>query len=236
MNIAICDDEEIFRTYLRELLVRNSFAGGIDIQVEEYAGGEALLGADREKKFRPDIIFLDIRMPGLDGMETARVLRRRGTKCLIVFLTSLSEYAREGYEVRAFRYLLKEEAERELGRVMEECRRELGEENWFSFTQGHRVYRIPIEDILYFESKKRLVLVHTTKESYSFYRKLDMLEGELQGGGFLRCHRSYLVQERYVRSWKGNSLQLKDGTEVPISRSCEKEVNRRLMLRKGQLI
>lgn len=233
MNIVICDNEEIFRTYLRNLLVKDSFFGGTDIQVEEYADGEALLASWDEGRIRPDILFLDIRMPGLDGMETARALRQKGAKCLIVFLTSLSEYAREGYEVRAFRYLLKEEAERELGRVMEGCRKELGKENWFSFTQGHQIYRIPVEDIFYFESKKRLVLAHTAKESYSFYRKLDILEGELQGGGFLRCHRSYLVQERYVRSWKGSSLQLKDGTEVPISRGYEKEVNRRLMLRKG---
>ena len=79
-----------------------------------------------------------------------------------------------------------------------------------------------------------MVVLHTAGESYSFYQKLDALERELEGSGFLRCHRSFLVQERYVRSWMGRSLWLEDGTEVPISRGCEKEVNRRLMLRKGQ--
>lgn len=233
MNIAICDDEEIFRTYLRNLLVKDSFACGQDIRVEEYALGEALLAAVEEESIRPDLIFLDIRMPGLDGLETARALRQKGEKSLIVFLSSLSEYARKGYEVKAFRYLLKEEADRELGKVMEECRKELGED-WFSFVQGHQIHRIPKDDILFFESQKRLILLHTARESYTFYRKLDMLEAELEGSGFLRCHRSYLVQERYVRRWKGNSLWLEDGTEVPVSRGFEKEVNRRLMLRKGE--
>ena len=148
---------------------------------------------------------------------------------MTVFLSSLSEYARKGYEVRAFRYLLKEEAERELSRVMEDCGRELGEACWFSFAQGQQTCRGPREDILYFESRKRGGVLHTGRESHAFYRKLD----ELEGGGFLRCHKSYLVQERYVRGWKGRSLWLEDGTEVPISRGYEKEVNRRLMLRKG---
>lgn len=233
MNIAICDDEKIFRKCLRELLVKDNFAGGADIRVEEFESGEALLNACEKGTTRYDILFLDIRMPGLDGLETARALRQKGEKCLIVFLSSLAEYARKGYEVRAFRYLLKEEAERELGKVMEACRKELGEERWFSFAQGHETYRISLEDILYFESKKRLILLHTETESYSFYQKLDEVEGKLEGGRFLRCHRSYLVQERYVRSWKGNSLWLTDGTELPISRGYEKEVNRRLMLRKG---
>ena len=231
-NIAICDDEEIFRTYFRNLLVRDSFARSQDIRVEEYDCGEALLAAWEDGTARPDIIFLDIRMPGLDGLEAARVLRQRGEKCLIVFLSSLSEYARKGYEVKAFRYLLKEEADRELGKVMEECMRELGEEEWFSFAQGHQEYRIPIEKILFFESRKRVVLLHTAGESHSFYQKLDVLEAELGERGFLRCHRSYIVQERFVRRWKGNSLWLEDGTEVPVSRGFEKEVNRRLMLRK----
>ena len=233
MRIAICDDEAIFRTYLRGLLVKDSFARGTDIQVAEYADGEALLEAAAAEG-PPDVVFLDIRMPGMDGLETAGRLRQRGDRCLIVFLTSLSEYARKGYEVRAFRYLLKEEAERELSRVMEDCRRELGEGAWFSFAQGRQTFRVPTEDILYFESRKRVVLLHTAGESYSFYQKLDALERELEGSGFLRCHRSFLVQERYVRSWMGRSLWLEDGTEVPISRGCEKEVNRRLMLRKGQ--
>lgn len=233
MNIAICDDEDIFRKHFRELLLRESFVQNTDIQVQEYTSGEELLAAYSESGFRADVIFLDIRMPGTDGMETARLLRQRGEKCLIVFLTSLSEYARKGYEVKAFRYLLKEEADKEIGGVMKECVQELGEENWFTFSQGHCHYSVPVGDILYFESRRRLVYLYTAVREYSFYEKLDAVEAQLSGNGFLRCHRSFLVQERYVRSWKENALWLEDGRELPVSRGFEKEVNRRLMLRKG---
>lgn len=233
MNITICDDEDIFRRHLKELLLKESFAQNMDILVQEYTCGEELLEAYSEAGFTTDVAFLDIRMPGMDGLELARQIRDRGGKCLIIFLTSLSEYARKGYEVRAFRYLMKEEADRELGRVLRECIRELGEEAWFSFSQGHCHYSIPRGDILYFESRKRLVYLYTAEETYSFYQKLDAVEEQLAGCGFLRCHRSFLVQERFVRGWKENVLWLEDGRELPISRACEKEVNRRLMLRKG---
>ena len=233
MKVAVCDDEPVYRLYLREILARESLVRNLEIEVTEYAGGEALLEAYTRDPLSMDIVLLDILMPGMDGMETAKALRKRGAGCVIVFLTSLEDFARQGYEVRAFRYILKEEADRELGKVMEDCRRELGEGDWFSFAQGHKMCRIPKVNILYFESRKRLVLLHTASESYPFYRKLDELEEELQGSGFLRCHKSYLVHERYVRSWKGSRLWLEDGTELPISRGCEREVNRRLMLREG---
>lgn len=232
MRVAICDDEKVFRAHLKELLVKDSFAKGADITVSEYACGEDLLKAyTGEPAFCADILFLDIRMQGMDGLETARRLREQNCNCLIIFLTSLAEYARKGYEVKAFRYLLKEEADREIGRVMEECRRELGAEEYFSFTWERCNYSIHKKDILYFESRKRLIYLYTAKRKYQFYQKLDYLEEQLAQSGFLRCHRSFLVQERYVKGWRENVLWLEDGTELPVSRTYEKEVNRKLMLR-----
>lgn len=235
MHIAICDDESFFREHLRKLLLNYSFQENIDIHISEYAGGETLLAACSEgPEKNMDVLFLDIRMDGTDGMETARLLRAQGCKCLIVFLTSLTEYVQKGYEVKAFRYLLKEQMSNELGRVMDACRQELGTEEYFSFSYERCSYRIPRQDILYFESRKRLIVIHGRNGMYRFYQKLDVLENQLAGVGFLRCHRSFLVQERYIRSWKENALWLEDGTEIPISRTYEREVNHRLMVRAGE--
>lgn len=234
MHIAVCDDEELFREHLKKLLLEYSFKENEEICIAEYSCGEALLEAYSQEGIQDDLIFLDIRMGGTDGMETAKRLRAKGCRCLIVFLTSLGEYAQRGYEVKAFRYLLKEQIEGDLRKVMDACRQELSGEDYFCFSYERCSYRIPKRDILYFESRKRLVILHTEKEEHRFYQKLDDLELQLSGEGFLRCHKSFLVQERHIKSWRESALWLEDGTQLPVSRTYEKEVNRRLMLRNGR--
>lgn len=232
IQAAVCDDEPIFRSHIRELLVQDSIRHGYDLYVKEYADGSELLSSF-EKGQAMDVLFLDIRMKEKDGMETARILREKGCSCLIVFLTSMSEYMQKGYEVRAFRYLLKEQADSELESVMRECRRELATDSFFGFSCEHKNYSVRKSDILYLESSKRLILLHTAGEVFRFYQKLDHLEEQLARDGFLRCHRSFLVREDCVKGWKEDELWLENGERIPISRSYEKEVNRRLMLRIG---
>lgn len=232
IQAAVCDDEPIFRAHIRELLVQDSVKQGYDLYVREYADGGELLSSFEQGQAM-DVLFLDIRMKERDGMETARILREKGCSCLIIFLTSASEYMQKGYEVRAFRYLLKEQADSELGGVMRECRRELAADSFFVFSCEHRNYSVRKTEILYLESSKRLILLHTAGEVFRFYQKLDNLEEQLAQDGFLRCHRSFLVREDRVKGWKENELWLENGERIPVSRSYEKEVNRRLMLRMG---
>ena len=232
MHIVICDDERIFLTYFRQLLVKDSIEKGKDIVVTEYSCGEELVKAYTQgTETSVDILFLDIYMGGMNGLETARILREKGCGCLIVFLTNMEEYAREGYEVKAFRYLLKEQVDMEIGRVMDACRKELETEEYFVFSYERCSYHVRKRDIFYFESRKRMVILYAQNGQYQFYQRLDVLEEQLAGEGFLRCHRSFLVQERYVKSWKENALWLEDGTQIPISRTYEKAVNKRLLLR-----
>ncbi len=233
MHVIICDDESIFRARLRELLVKESFAKNMDVEVSEYEDGGRLLQDYKDGCAQCDILFLDVRMKDMDGLKTARLLRSEGMEGLIVFLTNLPEYARMGYEVRAFRYLLKDEAEEGLSQVLDACRSELEAERFFNFSWEHRFFSVPKAEILYFESRKRLMLLHTARKNYQFYQKMDVLEKQLSGEGFFRCHRSFLVQERYVRGWQERALWLEDGTVLSVSRSYEKEVNRRLMLNRS---
>ena len=90
MRIAICDDEAVFRTYLRDILVKDSLARGTDIQVAEYADGEALLEALEAPDDYVDVVFLDIRMPGMDGLETAQAILEEHPEAKIVMVSSLA--------------------------------------------------------------------------------------------------------------------------------------------------
>ena len=93
---------------------------------------------------------------------------------------------------------------------------------------------MPKGDILFFESEKSLLYLNTKKAVYCFQGKLDDLERELRESGFLRCHKNFLVQECYVRGWKDQLLRMENGAKIPIGRSFEKEVNRRLAMRQGR--
>ncbi|MCD8325850.1 MAG: LytTR family DNA-binding domain-containing protein [Lachnospiraceae bacterium] len=250
LHIAVCDDEPVFAEHIRNLLVSDSILKGYELNIEIYQNGEALLKAWKNGcSF--DVIFLDIlldagmlqkcmqgeRMPEnqdgkepLNGFETAELLRKAECGALIVFLTSLSSYVQKGYEVRAFRYLLKSQMKEELVRAMEDCRRELAAEDYFQFTCERESCQVRKRDISYLESDKRMVYLHTDKQTYHFYRELDELESERCGDGFLRCHKSYLVQIRHVAGWKENQLRMEDGTVIPVSRAYRDEVKRRLLL------
>lgn len=230
MHVAVCDDEKVFREHLKQHLTEYSFQTNRDIKISEYDDGETLLEAySGGALWDMDILFLDIRMGEMDGMEAARRLRNGGCQSLIVFLTSLPEYLQKGYEVKAFRYLLKEQGFQELKRIMDACVGELETDSYFLFSWERCRYSIPKKEILYFESRKRLVFLYTAAGSWQFYQKLDELEKQLEGEGFLRCHRSFLVQERYVKGWRDDALWLEDGRELPVSRTYRKRVNQRLM-------
>lgn len=200
MHVAVCDDEDIFREYLKKLLLEYSFKTDEEMIITEYSCGEALLDAYSQGGMAEDVIFLDIRMNGMDGMEAAKLLRGQGCGCLIVFLTSLEEYARRGYEVKAFRYLLKDQAESDLGPVLDACRMELAGEDYFCFSYERCSYSVPKREILYFESKKRLVLLHAAKKNTDFIRSWMIWSFSCPGRGFCGATKAFWYRNAISRA------------------------------------
>ncbi len=231
MKIAVCDDEPVYRQVLTERILREGIAGGYETSITEYADGNALLAAvDRDGG--ADVYFLDIETDAGpdDGIRTARELRRRGDRGLIVYVTGFMEYMQTGYEVKAFRYLLKNQIDRDLGQVLLDIRRELTEEDCFSFQRNKETVCVKLRDILYLESDRRLVHIKCRQGQESFYGSLDKVEEELAEKGFLRCHKSYLVNRDRVKSFSGEQVVLEEGTVLPVSRAYCKEVKRELTL------
>lgn len=229
MRIAICDDEPLYRQILREKIEKDSFAHDYDADISEYASGRQLIEAT-ENGITADVFFLDIQTeygPD-DGIRTGRELRRRGENGLIVYITGFIDYVQTGYEVKAFRYLLKSQISEKLPQVLADIRLELSASE-YAFQTGGEILRVDKRGILYLESSGRILRLVTSGDEYRFYDTLDHAEKEL-GDGFLRCHRSFLVNKQLIRKCSGRQIILPGDIAVPISRSYADKVKKCLLL------
>lgn len=135
LEIAICDDEKKLRLDLRHVIEKELALDGVEFGLTEYESGEALLRGIRERN--ADIIFLDIEMGGMNGMEAARTLRKNGQPAVIIFVTSYPDFVFHGYEVRALNYILKPYQEKKIKEVLRDALKELeiSTEKYFTVEQ-----------------------------------------------------------------------------------------------------
>lgn len=184
--------------------------------IEEYDSGRALLDALRDTKHGPDLLFLDIFMEGLTGVETARQMREQGYRTQIIFLTNSPDFAEESYDVEASAYLLKPLRLDKLHKTLE---RIIGPSNrkCVSVRCGHaKPERIYTDNITYVESAAYRLRVHLADQRVLETRdKLSSFEERMDDKRFLRCHQSYLVNMDYIVDDKGEFV-LRDGTHIPI--------------------
>ena len=228
MRIAICDDELRYRRMIHEKLLQDSICHDYEAEISEYASGAELLAA-MERGYSADVFFLDIQMEGGDeGIRLGRALRRRGVDGLIVYITGFIDYVQIGYEVKAFRYLLKSQIAEGLPKVLGDIRQELSGSSYL-FQAGGESLRVDKRDILYLESRIRILRLGTAEREYSFYDSLDHAQQEL-GESFLRCHRSFLVNIDRIRRYSSSEIVLEGDVPIPVSRSYGKAVRQRLML------
>lgn len=216
-RIAVCDDEKIFIDRIRSIL--------LDCEIQGFTDSRLLLQT-LESGERYDVIFLDIAMPGLDGIGLAREIRELDEDVIIVFVTSKVEFMQIGYEVRAFRYLLKDQLESGLPAIWADIEKELAdrEDQYFVFDYNRQTYRYACKEILYFESSLRRVILHAKSGTAVLYGGLDEIEAEHPA--FVRIHKSYLVNPRYVRTVSAGNVITTDGEVLPVSRRYKKEAEK----------
>lgn len=227
LSVAVCDDEPHVRTELLTVAGDYFAHADIDGRFTEFADGESLLAAYENGTADFQIILLDIKMRGLNGISAARALRAYDANALIVFVTSSAEYVFRGYEVKAFRYVLKTELSHAFRKILEECVEELcATAQTYTFRTGTQETAVRLADILYFESNRRQITLHTKQECYTYYDKLDTIEKTLRGNDFVRCHQSFLVNAKEIRSVKTDSLLLLNGEALPVSKSRKNSVRK----------
>ena len=228
MRIAVCDDEKYFRDMICEAI--NAFYQSLDVLCLPIASGAELIAAF-EKGQRFDAVFLDIEMPPPDGMETARRLHEFSAELPVIFLTSHTELAMDGYEVGAFRFLQKPvvsekltQALKDIGQLCDRkktvCIRENGEEHFLS-----------PDDIIYAEADNNSVRFITAEREYQTRMKiteaLTMLD--TASDSFCRVHRSVIVNLAHIISRSGSEVRLDSGIVLPVSKSYGDELKKRLM-------
>ena len=221
MNIAVVDDEEAIREQISGFIKKRN----PDFDISGFATGEGLLAAG--KKF--DMIFLDIQMEGMGGIEAARALRQSGVDVVVIFITGIREYVFEAFDVSAFHYLLKPIEEQKFmevfGRAAEEAGKRKGQRERKIFIRTkNRGYTLNLNSILYIESRGKKVEIHTTdmEDVIESYATMDKLEEQLEDG-FYRCHRGYLVNMAHIARYDSDSIFLSSGEKVYLTRKKHNE-------------
>ena len=219
LQLAVCDDERVFRSDLRKLLGTELELCGIDYHISEFTSGEELIAG--LEKADCQILFLDIEMKGIDGVEAARRLRETKRQMEIVFVTSYADFVFQGYEVRALNYILKPYEPEKIAAVLHTAPEALDieAEKYYVIDQRGGSIRVPLSSVKYFSSDRRTVHAVTTEQEYTFYEKLSDLETELPDT-FVRIHNRYLVHLKYLEAVRQNTAVV-DGEELPVSRSCK---------------
>lgn len=218
MKIAVCDDVSADRQIISEYLLRYSQENLLDIQIAEFDGGEELLLAFSASPFK--IIFIDIYLDGISGVETAYKIREVDKGCSIIFTTSSVDYRADGFEVGAIHYLVKPVTYLDATAAMERCKGHFSsEEKYFSITSARQVIRIKMKNVLYAEVFGKEVLIHTADGPFKTYKSLSEIADLLQGGHFLQCHRCYLVNMQHISGILKEGFQLSNGKTIPIRKN-----------------
>lgn len=221
LKIGLCDDHPIFLKELSDLLRQISSNHHIALEIISFESGESLLDFCQKHHDYFDILFLDILMQGINGIDTAASIRKHCLDVFIIFVTSSKEYALDSYSVNAYGYLLKpfslESIEAKLLDIYKKI--SFAKKNVIYVKNHQDIYTLHLDEVIYFESNLRKITAFLQDgKQISFYNKMSKLEEEIHSSVFLRCHRSFLVNLMYVKNLVGCELLTTTNHQLPISK------------------
>ncbi len=233
MSFLVCDDEMKIVEQVSTLLQEHCMENGIHAQIHAFDDPCAIKDYDSY-----DIAFLDIDMEKLNGINLARKLRQENPGIVIIFLTNFIQYAPEGFEVQAFRYLLKSDMQERLVSYFEDAVREVvREKQIITISVNAELIDIPVSHILYLESNLRVVTMHLInddREEYRFYGNMTDLSEKLEALGFLRVQKSFLVNMEYIEQLQYEKVSLYGGIVLPSSAKNHKTLKQQYLKWRGK--
>ena len=232
MKIAVCDDDFNFLQEMSDLLNQYGKEHNCSIEYKTFVNPLELV-AQMEKGMHYDVIFLDIFMPGINGIQCAKDIRFWDNFVKIIFLTSSSEFAVESYAVRAYQYLLKPIQKESLFSILQLLEKEAKaiEKNIFILKSQNGITKISLSRLEYCEVVNRKILFHLSNgEEYECNLRMNELEEKLKDYGmFFKPHRSFLVNMDYIQTLTTHSIMTESGMKIPVPREKYTQIKQSYM-------
>ena len=223
MRIAICDDEIIQQDLLQNCIIEFDNNDEYNFEIYRYDSGESLI-TSYQAGDRFEIILLDIRLKKLNGIETAEIIRSYDNKVSIIIITFLIEYAVIGYSVKANDFILKPIDKNKFNLVFNRIIKEINNKYLYIIEKRDEKIILDLKEIYYIESFGRKIVVHTKNKSYECCNSISKEEKKLKSNGFIRTHRSYLVNMKKIYRIKNTEILLDNNTSIPLSQKKYKNI------------
>lgn len=226
VNIAICDDEKIQRCIAKEMITKICKNNNMEIIIDEFSNGKELLNIYKRNLKKYSIIFCDIIMDEMNGIELIRNIRKYDSSVQAIIITGSEEFVFDGYDVGALNYLMKpisfKKLEKELLRAIKNLN--LMSPALYPITINGRTIFINLSEVFFFEVNNKTITANLEDDHIDFNMKIKDLEEDLKNKNFFRCHRSYLINMSYIDSIITNKIILKNGVEIPVGRNYKKDL------------
>ncbi len=219
MQIAICDDNKLFRNQILDYIIQYKKLHCLYIDIYEFESGEDLLKSPEQF----DLIFLDYQMPGINGMKTARIIRSNNSTCSIVFITNYPDFVFESFEVNPYRFLLKPISKEDIFNLLSTF---ISEQRLLTplivINDSERIV-IEANKIIFLEGYGKNCKISTTDNVYISSKTLSNVHDSLPKHCFYRTHRSYVVNLYHIKKFNDKNIMLSDNSQVDLSRNKRSE-------------
>lgn len=229
IKIAICDDENIFVDKYIKIINSIKKNRNYNIEISTFNSGEELINHIFINEVKFDLIFLDIIMKEINGIETARKIKEIDELTEIVLLTSSKEYALDAYDVKVLNYIIKDSQnlESKIDEAIKHCYSKTND--YIIINNKSTIEKIEISKIVYIESNKRKLSIITTNSKYEIYEKLDNIYNKIENYGFIKTHKSYIINMNFIQRIEPKEIITTKGEIIPISRGNINAIKEKFM-------
>lgn len=220
LNIAVCDDEMAAVAIVKSILKDSLAARGLKAEITTYTDAENLLEVIRTGTYY-DLLLLDIDMPRIDGIELGTELHGLMQDTILIYVSSRTERVFDSFRAKPFRFVRKTLFPEEWPGVMDDIELELKRRkaSRLVFMSGTQQIVLKSEEIIYAEALRKKQVLYTVRGEYDLAESFESIAAQLEGLGFIRIHRSYTVNYRFIYSLNRTEVELDNGTFLPIGRS-----------------